>query len=179
MLSKEGKVIDVDDTDGMNPLGEFGAWWLGELAQFKHDKPRLPLSRNARTLSENEDGLRSNERRRALKTSREEKPGFPAKRCFPPSIRQVYRPPSLARMLMKRSLDQETHKRFDFTETTGCRLLSTVMHIMNFVKRVGMSTHPPTRPRYYSLELAVAQVFSKQGPRVRIVRGASSVVVCR
>jgi microfibrillar-associated protein 1 len=35
---KEEEVIDVDDTDGIEPAGEFDAWRLRELARIKRDK---------------------------------------------------------------------------------------------------------------------------------------------
>lgn len=35
---KEEEVIDVDDTDGVDPAGEFDAWRLRELARIKRDK---------------------------------------------------------------------------------------------------------------------------------------------
>lgn len=35
---KEEEVPDVDDTDGLDPEGEFEAWRLRELARIKRDK---------------------------------------------------------------------------------------------------------------------------------------------
>lgn len=35
---KEAEVPDVDDTDGLDPEGEFEAWRLRELARIKRDK---------------------------------------------------------------------------------------------------------------------------------------------
>ena len=35
---KEAEVPDVDDTDGVDPEGEFEAWRLRELARIKRDK---------------------------------------------------------------------------------------------------------------------------------------------
>ena len=35
---KEAEVPDVDDTDGIDPEGEFEAWRLRELARIKRDK---------------------------------------------------------------------------------------------------------------------------------------------
>jgi microfibrillar-associated protein 1 len=35
---KEEELVDVDDTDGLDPLGEFDAWRLRELARIKRDK---------------------------------------------------------------------------------------------------------------------------------------------
>lgn len=35
---KEEEVIDVDDTDGVDPSGDFDAWRLRELARIKRDK---------------------------------------------------------------------------------------------------------------------------------------------
>jgi len=35
---KEEEVFDVDDTDGIEPAGEFDAWRLRELARIKRDK---------------------------------------------------------------------------------------------------------------------------------------------
>jgi microfibrillar-associated protein 1 len=35
---KEEEVIDVDDTDGVDPAEEFDAWRLRELARIKRDK---------------------------------------------------------------------------------------------------------------------------------------------
>ena len=35
---KEEEVIDVDDTDGVDPAGEFDVWRLREFARIKQDK---------------------------------------------------------------------------------------------------------------------------------------------
>ncbi|KAH9005918.1 splicing factor, Prp19-binding domain-containing protein [Lactarius hatsudake] len=35
---KEEEHVDVDDTDGLDPLGDFDAWRLRELARIKRDK---------------------------------------------------------------------------------------------------------------------------------------------
>ena len=54
---KEAEVPDVDDTDGLDPEGEFEAWRLRELARIKRDKE----AELARELEREEV-----ERRRAL-----------------------------------------------------------------------------------------------------------------
>src|SRR6266702_3576765 len=35
---KEEELVDVDDTDRLDPLGDFDAWRLRELARIKRDK---------------------------------------------------------------------------------------------------------------------------------------------
>jgi microfibrillar-associated protein 1 len=128
---KEEEVIDVDDTDGVDPSGEFDAWRLRELARIKRDKE----AEIARELEREEV-----ERRRALpeeqrlkedlehaKKSREEKPK--GKQMF---LQKYWHKGAFHQ-------DEEIIKRHDFTEATestmDVSLLPQVMQVKNFGKR--------------------------------------------
>ncbi|KAI0307505.1 splicing factor, Prp19-binding domain-containing protein [Multifurca ochricompacta] len=128
---KEEEVIDVDDTDGNDPSGEFDAWRLRELARIKRDK-EVEIAR--------EEEREEVERRRALpeeqrlkedlehaKKSREEKPK--GKQIF---LQKYWHKGAFHQ-------DQEILKRHDFTEATestvDVSLLPSVMQVKNFGKR--------------------------------------------
>lgn len=146
---KEAEVPDVDDTDGLDPAGEFEAWRLRELARIKRDKEAAL----ARELEREEI-----ERRRAMpeeqrlkedlehaEKSRKEKPKgqqkFLQKYWHKGAFHQVclyvvlHADPSL----MRRSQDDEVLRKHDYTEATestmDVSMLPKVMQVKNFGKR--------------------------------------------
>lgn len=75
---KEEEVPDVDDTDGLDPAGEFEAWRLRELGRIKKEKEAEVLREQEREEIERRRALPEAQRlkedtERALKL-REEKP---------------------------------------------------------------------------------------------------------
>ena len=75
---KEDDVPDVDDTDGLDPAGEFEAWRLRELARIKRDKETELQRELEREEVERRRALPEEQRLREdlehAKKSREEKP---------------------------------------------------------------------------------------------------------
>ena len=75
---KEEEVVDVDDTDGLDPLGEFDAWRLRELARIKRDKEAEIAREEEREEVERRRALPEEQRMREdlehAKKLREEKP---------------------------------------------------------------------------------------------------------
>ena len=75
---KEEEVIDVDDTDGIDPSGEFDAWRLRELARIKRDKEAEIAREQEREEVERRRALPEEQRLKEdlehAKRSREEKP---------------------------------------------------------------------------------------------------------
>ncbi|KDQ64375.1 hypothetical protein JAAARDRAFT_27997 [Jaapia argillacea MUCL 33604] len=128
---KEEEVPDVDDTDGLDPAGEFEAWRLRELARIKRDKEE----EMARELEREEI-----ERRRALpeeqrlkedleraKQTRDEKPKGQQK-----FLQKYWHKGAFHQ-------DQEILKRHDYTEATESHMdvafLPKVMQVRDFGKR--------------------------------------------
>ncbi|EPQ61112.1 hypothetical protein GLOTRDRAFT_113563 [Gloeophyllum trabeum ATCC 11539] len=128
---KDEIIPDVDDTDGLDPEGEFEAWRLRELARIKRDKEE----EMARELEREEI-----ERRRALpeevrlredleraKKLREEKPKGSQK-----FLQKYWHKGAFHQ-------DQEILKRHDYTEATesykDVALLPKVMQVKDFGKR--------------------------------------------
>ncbi|KAF8272349.1 splicing factor, Prp19-binding domain-containing protein [Lactarius quietus] len=128
---KEEELVDVDDTDGLDPLAEFDAWRLRELARIKRDKEAEIAREEEREEVERRRALPEEQRMREdlerAKKLREEKP----------KGKQVF----LQKYWHKGAFhqDQEILKRHDFTEATestmDVSLLPTVMQVKNFGKR--------------------------------------------
>ncbi|EMD41271.1 hypothetical protein CERSUDRAFT_101788 [Gelatoporia subvermispora B] len=128
---KEEEVPDVDDTDGLDPAGEFEAWRLRELARIKRDKEAAL----ARELEREEV-----ERRRALPEEqrlREDLERAEKTRQEKPKGKQKF----LQKYWHKGAFhqDEEILKRHDFTEATestmDVSMLPKVMQVKNFGKR--------------------------------------------
>ncbi|KAH9060797.1 splicing factor, Prp19-binding domain-containing protein [Lactarius vividus] len=128
---KEEEVIDVDDTDGLDPLAEFDAWRLRELARIKRDKEAEIAREEEREEVERRRALPEEQRMKEdlehAKKLREEKP----------KGQQVF----LQKYWHKGAFhqDQDILKRHDFTEATestvDVSLLPGVMQVKNFGKR--------------------------------------------
>ncbi|CCL99967.1 uncharacterized protein FIBRA_01992 [Fibroporia radiculosa] len=128
---KEAEIPDVDDTDGLDPSGEFEAWRLRELARIKRDKEAAI----ARELEREEI-----ERRRALPEEqrlREDMEHAEKSRKEKPKGQQKF----LQKYWHKGAFhqDEEILTRHDFTEATESTLdvsvLPKVMQVKNFGKR--------------------------------------------
>ncbi|KAI9460182.1 splicing factor, Prp19-binding domain-containing protein [Lactarius psammicola] len=128
---KEEEVVDVDDTDGLDPLGEFDAWRLRELARIKRDKEAEIAREEEREEVERRRALPEEQRMKEdlehAKKLREEKP----------KGNQVF----LQKYWHKGAFhqDEDILKRHDFTEATestvDVSLLPSVMQVKNFGKR--------------------------------------------
>ncbi|KAI0739598.1 splicing factor, Prp19-binding domain-containing protein [Daedaleopsis nitida] len=128
---KEQETPDVDDTDGLDPAGEFEAWRLRELARIKRDKE----AELARELEREEI-----ERRRALPEEqrlKEDMERAEQSRKEKPKGQQKF----LQKYWHKGAFhqDEEVLKRHDYTEATestvDVSLLPKVMQVKNFGKR--------------------------------------------
>ncbi|KAI0321005.1 splicing factor, Prp19-binding domain-containing protein [Amylostereum chailletii] len=128
---KEDEAPDVDDTDGLDPEGEFEAWRLRELARIKRDKE----AEVARDLEREEI-----ERRRALPEEQRLKEDLERAnklREEKPKGQQVF----LQKYWHKGAFhqDEEILRRHDFTEKTESTVdvssLPAVMQVKNFGKR--------------------------------------------
>ncbi|KAI8983180.1 splicing factor, Prp19-binding domain-containing protein [Trametes punicea] len=128
---KEEQVPDVDDTDGLDPAGEFEAWRLRELARIKRDKEAAL----ARELEREEI-----ERRRALPEEqrlKEDLERAEKSRKEKPKGQQKF----LQKYWHKGAFhqDDEVLRKHDYTEATestvDVSLLPKVMQVKNFGKR--------------------------------------------
>ncbi|KAI0089747.1 splicing factor, Prp19-binding domain-containing protein [Irpex rosettiformis] len=128
---KEAEVPDVDDSDGLDPEGEFEAWRLRELARIKRDK-EVEVQREV----EREEI----ERRRALPEEqrlKEDMERAEKSRAEKPKGQQKF----LQKYWHKGAFhqDEEILKRHDYTEATestmDVSLLPKVMQVRNFGKR--------------------------------------------
>ncbi|KAJ4471376.1 splicing factor, Prp19-binding domain-containing protein [Lentinula edodes] len=128
---KEEQVPDVDDTDGLDPAGEFEAWRLRELARIKKEKEE-----EIRREQEREEI----ERRRAMPEEQRLKEDLERAqklRDEKPKGQQKF----LQKYWHKGAFHQDTEilKRHDFTEATestmDVSLLPKVMQVKNFGKR--------------------------------------------
>ncbi|TCD65238.1 hypothetical protein EIP91_002946 [Steccherinum ochraceum] len=128
---KEDVVPDIDDTDGLDPEGEFEAWRLRELARIKRDKEE-----ELRRELEREEV----ERRRALpeeQRMKEDLEHAEKLRSEKPKGQQKF----LQKYWHKGAFhqDEEILTRHDFTESTestmDVSLLPKVMQVKNFGKR--------------------------------------------
>ncbi|KAK7688298.1 hypothetical protein QCA50_008669 [Cerrena zonata] len=128
---KEAEVPDVDDTDGIDPEGEFEAWRLRELARIKRDKEeamRRELEREEverrRAMPEEQrlkEDLERAEKLRAEKPKGQQK--FLQKYWHKGAFHQ----------------DDEVLRKHDYTEATESTMdvsvLPQVMQVKNFGKR--------------------------------------------
>ncbi|EIW86347.1 hypothetical protein CONPUDRAFT_161109 [Coniophora puteana RWD-64-598 SS2] len=128
---KEDVVPDVDDTDGLDPAGEFEAWRLRELGRIKKEKEE-----EIRLEQEREEV----ERRRALPEEqrlKEDMERAERTRAEKPKGQQKF----LQKYWHKGAFhqDEEILKRHDFTEATestmDISMLPKVMQVKNFGKR--------------------------------------------
>ncbi|EJD04425.1 uncharacterized protein FOMMEDRAFT_167614 [Fomitiporia mediterranea MF3/22] len=128
---REKEVPDIDDTDGVDPDGEFEAWRLRELSRIKRDKE----AQAARELEREEI-----ERRRALpeeQRMKEDLEHAKATRDLKSKGQQQF----LQKYWHKGAFhqDDEVLKRHDYTEATesavDVSLLPNVMQVRDFGKR--------------------------------------------
>ena len=128
---KEEETPDVDDTDGLDPAGEFEAWRLRELSRIKRDK-EAELAR--------EKEREEIERRRALPEEqrlKEDLAHAEQSRKDKPKGQQKF----LQKYWHKGAFhqDEEILRRHDFTEATestvDVSVLPKVMQVKNFGKR--------------------------------------------
>ena len=128
---KEAEVPDVDDTDGLDPAGEFEAWRLRELARIKRDK-EADLRREEERLEVERRRAMPEEQRLAEDLAHAEK-----LRADKPKGQQKF----LQKYWHKGAFHQDADvlKRHDFTEATestvDVSLLPKVMQVKNFGKR--------------------------------------------
>ncbi|KAH9046436.1 splicing factor, Prp19-binding domain-containing protein [Lactarius hengduanensis] len=128
---KEEEHVDVDDTDVLDPLGDFDAWRLRELARIKRDKEAEIAREQEREEIERRRALPEEQRMKEdladAQRSRDEKPK--GGQMF---LQKYWHKGAFHR-------DQEILKRHDFTEATestvDVSLLPTVMQVKNFGKR--------------------------------------------
>ncbi|KAJ3997896.1 splicing factor, Prp19-binding domain-containing protein [Lentinula boryana] len=131
---KEEQTPDIDDTDGLDPAGEFEAWRLRELARIKKEKEEEIRREQEREEIERRRAMPEEQRlkedlERAQKL-RDEKPKgqqkFLQKYWHKGAFHQV-------------RCDEEILQRHDFTEATestmDVSLLPKVMQVKNFGKR--------------------------------------------
>ncbi|OJT11176.1 hypothetical protein TRAPUB_12310 [Trametes pubescens] len=128
---KEEEVPDVDDTDGLDPEGEFEAWRLRELARIKRDKEAAL----ARELEREEI-----ERRRALPEEQRLKEDLERAEKL-----RAEKPKGAQKFLQKYwhkgafHQDDEVLRKHDYTEATestmDISMLPKVMQVKNFGKR--------------------------------------------
>ncbi|CAA7260013.1 unnamed protein product [Cyclocybe aegerita] len=128
---KEEEIPDVDDTDGLDPAGEFEAWRLRELGRIKKEKEEQLAREKEREEIERRRALPEEQRlkedlERAQKL-REEKPKGQQK-----FLQKYWHKGAFHQ-------DEEILKRHDFTEATESTLdvssLPKVMQVKNFGKR--------------------------------------------
>ncbi|KAJ3724303.1 microfibrillar-associated protein MFAP1, Zn finger, CCHC type protein [Lentinula guzmanii] len=128
---KEEQTPDVDDTDGLDPAGEFEAWRLRELARIKKEKEE-----EIRREQEREEI----ERRRAMPEEQRLKEDLERAQKL-----RDEKPKGQQKFLQKYwhkgafHQDEEILQRHDFTEATestmDVSLLPKVMQVKNFGKR--------------------------------------------
>ncbi|KAJ6573968.1 microfibrillar-associated protein MFAP1, Zn finger, CCHC type protein [Mycena vulgaris] len=128
---KEDIIPDVDDTDGLDPEGEFEAWRLRELGRIKKEKEE-----ELRREEEREEV----ERRRALPEEQRMKEDLERAQKL-----RDEKPKGAQKFLQKYwhkgafHQDEEILKRHDFTEATestvDVSMLPKVMQVKNFGKR--------------------------------------------
>ncbi|KAI0808173.1 splicing factor, Prp19-binding domain-containing protein [Fomes fomentarius] len=128
---KEEETPDVDDTDGLDPAGEFEAWRLRELARIKRDKEAELAREREREEVERRRALPEEQRlkedlERAEQTRKEKPKGqqrFLQKYWHKGAFHQ----------------DDDVLRKHDFTEATestvDVSLLPKVMQVKNFGKR--------------------------------------------
>ncbi|KAF9454943.1 hypothetical protein P691DRAFT_620767, partial [Macrolepiota fuliginosa MF-IS2] len=128
---KEDQIPDIDDTDGLDPAGEFEAWRLRELSRIKKEKEEELLREQEREDIERRRALPEEQRLREDMTRAEKL------RAEKPKGQQKF----LQKYWHKGAFhqDEEILKRHDFTEATestvDVTLLPKVMQVRNFGKR--------------------------------------------
>ncbi|KAM5531099.1 hypothetical protein V8D89_015213 [Ganoderma adspersum] len=128
---KEETVPDIDDTDGLDPAGEFEAWRLRELARIMRDKEAEVAREKEREEVERRRALPEEQRMREdmerAEQSRKEKPKGQQK-----FLQKYWHKGAFHQ-------DAEILKRHDFTEATestvDVSVLPSVMQVKNFGKR--------------------------------------------
>ena len=128
---KQEQTPDVDDTDGLDPTGEFEAWRLRELARIKRDKEAERAREEEREEVERRRALPEEQRLKEdlerAEQSRKEKPKGQQK------FLQKYWHKGAFRQ------DEEILKKHDYTQATestvDVSLLPKVMQVKNFGKR--------------------------------------------
>lgn len=128
---KEQETPDVDDTDGLDPAGEFEAWRLRELARIKRDKEAELAREKEREEVERRRALPEEQRLKEdlerAEQSRKEKPKGQQK-----FLQKYWHKGAFHQ-------DEEILKRHDYTEATestvDVSLLPKVMQVKNFGKR--------------------------------------------
>ncbi|KAF9535769.1 splicing factor, Prp19-binding domain-containing protein [Crepidotus variabilis] len=127
---KEGEVIDVDDTDGLDPTAEFEAWRLRELGRIKKEKEAEVAREKEREEVERRRALPEEQRMKEdlehAQKLREEKPKGQQK--------------FLQKYWHKGAFHQvQILQRHDFTEATestvDVSVLPALMQVKNFGKR--------------------------------------------
>ncbi|KAK0232813.1 splicing factor, Prp19-binding domain-containing protein [Armillaria fumosa] len=126
---REDDIPDVDDTDGLDPAGEFEAWRLRELGRIKKEKEEEVRREEERAEVE---------RRRALPEAqrlKEDLEHAQKLRDEKPKGQQKF----LQKYWHKGAFHQEILKRHDYTEATASMVdvssLPKVMQVKNFGKR--------------------------------------------
>ncbi|KAJ3843510.1 splicing factor, Prp19-binding domain-containing protein [Lentinula raphanica] len=128
---KEEETPDIDDTDGLDPAGEFEAWRLRELARIKKEKEEEVRREQEREEIERRRAMPEEQRLREdlerAQKLREEKPKGQQK-----FLQKYWHKGAFHQ-------DEEILKRHDFTEATestvDVSLLPKVMQVKNFGKR--------------------------------------------
>ncbi|KAJ7596838.1 splicing factor, Prp19-binding domain-containing protein, partial [Mycena floridula] len=135
---KEEEVPDVDDTDGLDPPGEFEAWRLRELARIKQEKEAEIQREEEREEVERRRALPEEQRmkedmERAQKL-REEKPKGQQK-----FLQKYWHKGAFHQVCDFSQIYLEILTRHDFTEATestiDVSMLPKVMQVKNFGKR--------------------------------------------
>ncbi|TBU43065.1 splicing factor, Prp19-binding domain-containing protein [Dichomitus squalens] len=128
---KEQETPDVDDTDGIDPAGEFEAWRLRELARIKRDKEAELAREREREEIERRRALPEEQRLKEdmerAEQSRKEKPKGQQK-----FLQKYWHKGAFHQ-------DEEILRKHDYTEATestvDVSLLPKVMQVKNFGKR--------------------------------------------
>ncbi|KIO07454.1 hypothetical protein M404DRAFT_410602 [Pisolithus tinctorius Marx 270] len=128
---KEDNVPDIDDTDGIDPEGEFEAWRLRELGRIRQEKEEELRREEEREEIERRRALPEEQRLKEdlerAKKSREEKPQGQQK-----FLQKYWHKGAFHQ-------DDDILKRHDYTEATestvDVSMLPKVMQVKNFGKR--------------------------------------------
>ncbi|XP_006454544.1 hypothetical protein AGABI2DRAFT_182515 [Agaricus bisporus var. bisporus H97] len=128
---KEDEVPDIDDTDGLDPTGEFEAWRLRELGRIKKQKEEELLREQEREEIERRRAL-PEEQRLKEDTEKAEKSRAEKSKGQQKFLQKYWHKGAFHQ-------DEEILKRHDFTEATestvDVSLLPKVMQVRNFGKR--------------------------------------------
>ncbi|KAI9431434.1 splicing factor, Prp19-binding domain-containing protein [Lactarius indigo] len=143
---KEEEHVNVDDTDGLHPLGDFDAWRFRELVRIKRDRGAEIAREQQREVDQRRalpEEQRMKEDLAHAQRSRDEKPkggqrflqNFWHKECLPS--------------------DRETLKRHDLTEATESAVdvsPSNRHASKEFREALEDEVHSSARPRHHSLK---------------------------